>query len=192
MADNILVFIDSGFLSKLSKHFGKGKYINFKIKNLLENLYAKGNFSSEKVFFYTAPPFQSNNPPKEQAKRKEKYDSFRNSLINEGVIFREGRVQRLKINGKFIFKQKGVDTLLTIDLSHIREDYPHINKIILISSDTDFYPIIEDIKKRGIEVILYTYFDKKRGSPFSLSNHLLKSCSKWEKLTKQDFEDNKK
>jgi len=189
MVNKVLVFIDSGFLSKLSKHFGEGQYINFKIKDFIKNICIKGNFSSEKDFFYTAPPFQSNNPTKEQAKRKEKYDSFKNSLIKEGIVFREGRVQRLKVNNKFEYKQKGVDTLLTIDLSHIKEDYPHIDNIVLISSDTDFCPIIEDIKKRGIGVILYTYFDKKRGSPFSLSNHLLKSCSRYVLLTKQDFED---
>jgi uncharacterized LabA/DUF88 family protein len=136
------------------------------------------------------PPFQSNNSTKEEAKRKEKYDLFKHSLIKEGIIFREGRVQRLKTEGEFIFKQKGVDKLLTIDLSHIKEDYPHINKNILVSSDTDFCPVIEDIKKRGIKVILYTYFNKIRGSPFSLSNHLLKSCSKYIKLSKQDFNDN--
>ncbi len=187
MVDNVLVFVDSGFLSKLSKHLGDGKYINFRISDFVKNLCIRGKFFHEKVFFYSAPPFQSNKPTKEEAKRKEKYDSFKSSLIKEGIIFREGRVQRLKIDGNFIFKQKGVDTLLTIDLSHIKEDYSHINKIILISSDTDFCPIIEDIKKRGIEVILYTYFDKKRGSPFSLSNHLLKSCSKYFKITKQDF-----
>ena len=49
--------------------------------------------------------------------------------------------------------------------------------------------VIEDIKKRGIEVILFTYFDRIRNSLFSLSNELLVCCSKFFKLTKQDFDD---
>lgn len=187
MFEKVLFFIDAGFLSKLSKNLGEGKYISFKVKDFVNNICNSNNFIAEKVFYYTAPPYQSNNPSKDQIKRKEKYDSFRNSLIKEGVIFREGRVQRLKTENKFEYKQKGVDTLLTIDLSHVKEDHPKISKIILVSSDTDFCPIIEDIKKRGISVILFTYFDKKRGSPFSLSNHLLKSCSRWIKLRKEDF-----
>ena len=188
MADKVLIFIDAGFLSKLSKHLGEGEYIKFKIKDFVNNLSKKYDFQCEKIFYYTAPPYQSNNPPSSEVKRKEKYDSFRVSLIKEGIVFREGRCQKLKLNGKIEYKQKGVDTLLTIDLSHIKEDFPKIKKIILISSETDFVPVLEDIKKRGIEVVLFSYFDKKRGTPFSLSNHLLNSCSKYIRLTKNDFE----
>ena len=58
----------------------------------------------------------------------------------------------------------------------------------LISSDTDFCPAIKDIKKRwNTEVLLYTYFDRKRKSKFSLSNDLIACCSKYFKLTKEDF-----
>ena len=73
-------------------------------------------------------------------------------------------------------------------MSHIREDCPEIKKIILVSSDTDFCPIINDIKERNkIEVILYSYFDRKRKSKFSVSNDLIKCCSKYVKLVKEDF-----
>src|SRR3989344_818645 len=169
---------------------------NFTIKDFINNLANRHNFNFKTIFYYNAPPYQSNKPDKLQINLKENYDSFKSSLIKDGFIFREGRVQRLKIDGNFLYKQKGVDTLLTIDLSHIKEDYTDIHKIVLISSDTDFVPIIEDIKKRGIEVILLTYFDRKRRSPFSLSNHLLDSCSRYIFLVKEDFlslkESNKK
>ncbi len=191
MNNKVLFFIDLGFLSKLNIHLGEGYYIPFKIKNFVENICLGENFDFEKIFLYTAPPFQSNNPTREQIRRKVKYDSFRSSLIKEGIIFREGRVQRLKVNDGFEYKQKGVDILLALDLSHIKEDYPLIKKIVLISSDTDFCPILEDLNKRGTEIILYTYFDRKRGSPFSLSNHLLKVCSRWIKIKKEDFENAK-
>ena len=70
-----------------------------------------------------------------------------------------------------------------------KKKFPQINKVILISSDSDFAPIIEMIKKEmNIEVILYTYFEKSRKSIFRCSNHLLKSCSKWVKLNERDFE----
>jgi len=187
MSEKVLVFVDAGFLSKLSKHFGNGEYIKFKIINFVNRICSNNDFVAEKIFFYTAPPYQSNNPSKFDIARKEKYDSFKYFLTKENIIFREGRVQRLKIDGKFEYKQKGVDTLLTIDLSHVREDYPKIKKIVLVSSDTDFVPIIEDIKKRGLDIFLFTYFDRKRDSPFSLSNHLLKVCSRYIKLTKEDF-----
>jgi len=187
MDEKVLIFIDAGFLSKVSKHFGNGEYIKFKIKNFVKNLCSENNIVPEKIFYYAAPPYQSNNFNKGESVRKERYDKFKNSLIKEGVIFREGRLQRLKIDGRFVYKQKGVDTLLTIDLSHVREDYPSVKKIILISSDTDFCPIIKDIIGRGLEVLLFTYFDKKRRSSFSLSNHLLQVCSDFVKLKKGDL-----
>jgi len=186
-SEKTLFFIDAGFLSKLSKHFGKGDYVKFKIKDFVKKICSKESVFPKKVFYYTAPPYQSSTPNKREIEKKENYDRFKHSLVKEGVIFREGRIQRLKIDNKFIYKQKGVDTLLTIDLSHIKEDYPLVKKIILVSSDTDFVPVIEDIKNRKIEVILYTYFDRIRGSPFSLSNHLLKSSSRWIKLKEEDL-----
>ena len=107
-------------------------------------------------------------------KRKERYDSFRNSLIKEDVIFREGRIQKLKIDEEFVFKQKGVDTLMTMDLLKIAQS-KEVNKIVLITSDTDFVPIIKDVRKNyKLNVILAYFTDRKRKSPFSLSNHLWK------------------
>ncbi|MBU2052700.1 MAG: NYN domain-containing protein [Nanoarchaeota archaeon] len=187
--DRTIVFIDDGFLSKLSKHFGEGEYLKFHRKKFAEKISEKINLKCEKIFLYTAAPFQSSSPNKKEIKRKEGYDKFKHSLVKEGIEFREGRCQRLKIDSKFEYKQKAVDILLARDLMNIHFSFPEINKIILVSSDTDFVPIIDDLVKKGIEVILLTYFDKKRGSPFSLSNHLFKACSRYIKLTKKDFEE---
>ena len=68
-------------------------------------------------------------------------------LKNKEITVREGRLQRLKIIETFSYKQKGVDTLVTIDLSHIKEDFPNIDKIILVACDTDFCPVVDDIKR---------------------------------------------
>ena len=47
-------------------------------------------------------------------------------------------------------------------MKSLEETIPDIKKIILVSSDTDFCPAIKDIKNRDkVEVILYTYFDRK-------------------------------
>ena len=71
----------------------------------------------------------------------------------------------------------------------IRDNYPNIKKIILIASDSDFVPVIERMKQKGIEIILYTYFDRIRKSRFSTSNHLLNVCTRWVKLNESYFED---
>lgn len=185
-----LVFIDEGFLDKLTRLFGEGKRIKYDKFKFAQRIANKQNFNCKHLFYYTAPPFQSDNPTKEEAVRKKGYDKFIISLSkNKNMTIKEGRCQRILNNkGELEYRQKGVDTLLTIDLGHIKDDFPEINRVILISSDTDFCPAIVDIEKRDkIEVILYTYFDKKRRSKFSLSNELIKCCSSYFKLSQEDF-----
>ena len=52
-----------------------------------------------------------------------------------------------------------------------------IKTIILVACDTDFVPILNKLKEKGIKVILYYYTDKIRKSKFSMSNHLIDACT---------------
>lgn len=188
--DETLVFIDAGFLSKLAKHFGQGKYLKYNIIKLSHLISKKQNLFCKQIFYYTAPPFQSENPNKDEESRKEKYDKFLSSLNkNKGITIREGRCQRLKINGKFEYSQKGVDSLMVMDLMNILFDYPEIKKILILASDSDFVPIINNLKNKGVNIVLHTYYETGRKAIFSTSNYLIKSVNKYVKLTKQDFLD---
>ena len=188
--EETLIFLDAGLLSKLSKYFGKGEYLRYDIINFSKNLAKKENLNCKQIFYYVAPPFQSEPPLKEETKRKENYDQFIKKLLkNKEIVVREGRCQRLKIDGKFIFKQKAVDSLMIMDLMRIPIDSPKIKKIILIASDSDFVPIIEYLRKLNIEIILYTHYSKKRQSNLSRSNELLKVVNKYIEISKKDFED---
>jgi len=60
MANSTLVFVDAGFLSELSKHFGEGKHLKFDYLKFFKFLAEKRKLNLKKVFYYTAPPFQSN------------------------------------------------------------------------------------------------------------------------------------
>ena len=188
--EETLVFIDEGFLDNLIKFFGEGKRIKFDKFEFAKRIAKKQNLLCKHLFYYTAPPFQSPHSSEKENKMREGYDKFILSLSkNKDLTIREGRCQRI-INeiGELEYNQKGVDTLITIDLGHIKDDFSDIKKIILVSSDTDFCPAIKDIKNRDkIEVTLYTYFDRKRKSKFSLSNELIDCCSNYFKLTKEDF-----
>lgn len=190
--DETIVFIDEGFLDKLTKLFGEDKRLKFDKFDFAKNIAEKQNLLCTHLFYYTCPPFQSSNPSEEEIIRKKGYDKFIHSLSkNKKITIREGRVQKIMSGeNKIEYRQKGVDTLLTIDMSHINEDFPKIKKIIVVTSDTDFCPVIKDVKERGgIEVILCTYLDKKRKSKFSLSNELIDCCSRYILLSKKDFDD---
>jgi len=186
--EETIVFIDETFLEKLSKHLGDGKYIKYDKVLFAENLAKVQGLFCKNIFYYTSPPFQSPNPSKIEEKKKDGYDRFVNKLRARGVIVREGRCQRLKIDGEFTFKQKAVDVLLAMDLTNVPLENQNIKKIILISSDSDFVPVIQNLERKGIKTILYTYYEKKRDTPFSRSNHLIKSVYKYALLKKEDFD----
>lgn len=183
-----LIFVDEAFLNKLSKHLGNGRYIRFDKIKLCNIIAKKENLECQKILYYTAPPFQSPNPTKEEELKKEGYDKFVNKLREKGVIVREGRCQRIKVDNKFEYHQKGVDIILTMDLVSVNIEYPNIKSIILISTDSDFVPVIEKLKELGIKIILYTYYERKRDTNFSRSNELIKKASKYVILNKYMFE----
>ncbi|MAH46624.1 hypothetical protein CMI37_12405 [Candidatus Pacearchaeota archaeon] len=184
-----LVFIDEAFLSRLSKHFGQGTYLRFDRFSFSKNLAKRENLNLKGIFMYIAPPFQSEKPSKQEELKKEGYDKFIKKLKQKEIIVREGRCQRiLNEKGEFEYRQKGVDILLAIDLMNVLSKYSDVKRTILIASDSDFVPVIKNLEEKKIKTILYTFYQKKRNTEFSRSNHLIKSVHKYVLLTKQDFE----
>jgi len=57
-----IVFIDAGYLSFISRYFGKDKPLRYKIENFAVNLAKSKGFECKKIYFYTAPPYQSSKP----------------------------------------------------------------------------------------------------------------------------------
>jgi len=189
MTEKVIVIIDAGFLSKLSKYYGSGKYLKYDIIQLSKNISKKQNLHCEKIFYYTSPPFQSERSTAEEKDRYKGYKKFKEKLSKHPLItLREGRCQRLKIDGNFEYKQKGVDALAIIDMMSVPIEYPEVKTIILIANDSDFVPVVEKLKSLGIKIILLTYYSKNRRSSFSKSNELLKSVSEYFELTKEDFD----
>ena len=48
--------------------------------------------------------------------------------------------------------------------------------------------IVDKVEDLGVNVFLCTYYEKKRGSQFSVSHHLIDCCKDVYYLTKDDFE----
>jgi len=185
-----LVFVDDGFFGIVKKHFQKEDKKPKKYLQTFRNICKKENLNLKHLYIYTAPPYQSSIQTSKENFLMSHYQNMTKMLRKKKwITLREGRCQKIINNkGEEEFSQKGVDALIILDMYDIKEKYPEIKKIILIACDSDFVPVIERMKQKGFEIIVYTYFDRKRHSRFSTSNHLLKIASKWIKLTKQNFE----
>jgi uncharacterized LabA/DUF88 family protein len=180
--EDALVLIDEAYLSRISKHFGNGTYIHINYKNFGVQLAKEVGLWCKDVILYTAPPYQSSNPSQDEAERKRKYDTFVFSLRKKGIKVREGRCQKTVDD----FRQKGVDSLIVRDLCLLPDGIRHI---ILVSADTDFVPIIEELKNKGVKTTVFYYSDFKRKSELAmLSNHLLKVSYHHQMLSKNHFD----
>ncbi len=97
-------------------------------------------------------------------------------------MVKEGRCQKIDN----VFNQKGVDTLITMDLLEATH-HQEVKNIILIACDTDFVPILNKVREEGIYVILYYFQDFNRKSRLFMSNYILTACDKKVLLDKEDF-----
>lgn len=183
----VAVFIDNAYLLRLKNYFFKRKF-KYSLNDFILEIAKANNLFVEKIFIYDAPPFQGEIPTEWERKKREDYDKFAASFKEQGIILREGRTQRLKIGGEFVYRQKGVDMLIGIDAVSVKNDFPNIQGVVLLTGDSDFVPLVDKLKKLNISVFLWTYFERTRGSPFSRSNFLIKSASKYFKLTPDCFE----
>lgn len=187
--EDTLVFVDDGFFGLVKKHLQIKSGRNLNYLQTFRNICKNEELNLKHLFVYLCPPYQSSKPSKDETLRMSKYQNMINMLQNKKwITLREGRCQRiLNKKGEFEYCQKGTDALIILDMYDFREKYLDIRKIILIASDSDFVPVIKRMKEKGIEIILYTYFDRKRYSRFSTSNQLLKIASKWVKLNEDYF-----
>src|SRR3989338_10163563 len=189
--EDTLMFVDDGFFGLLKRHLQKKTGKDKKYLQTFRNICKKESLNLKHLFIYSAPPYQSPNPTRQENFLLSRYNNMMKMLKKKKwITVGEGRCQRiLNEKGEFDYYQKGVDALIILDMYDIKETYPNIKKIILIASDSDFVPVIERMKSKGIKIILYTYFDRSRKSRFSTSNELLNVASRWVKFDENYFED---
>lgn len=74
-------------------------------------------------------------------------------MINQKFEFEmAGHVRGQKIGNKIIFREKGVDVKIAVDLVSLAGD-KKIKTAILCSSDSDLQPAVEEVRGRNVEII---------------------------------------
>jgi uncharacterized LabA/DUF88 family protein len=110
------------------------------------------------IYYYNVPPPRTHKP--EQVAAQNRY--YARIDATGGVIFRMGHLQERRVGGMSTFEEKGVDVTLTVDmLSGAYQDL--YDTAILVSSDGDFAPLVEEVRRRGKRVE-YVYFPRTQRS----------------------------
>lgn len=119
-----------------------------------------------RIYYYNVPPPHTHRPEQKAAQRA----YYARIEAAGGVIFRLGHLQERRVKGKSIFEEKGVDVNLAVDmLSGAYQD--RYDTAILVSSDGDFAPVVNEVKRRGKRVE-YVYFPRS-----AKSRALQQACS---------------
>ena len=155
----VILFIDGeNFINKIEevlRNQGIDKYkidlASIDVSKLLKEA-LKGLNISRKIFY--AAKLHSH---PETRKKSEELISFqrklRNNLIKYGYEFIiAGNVRAQKVGEKLVFREKGVDVRIAVDLVSLACD-GELKTAILCSSDSDLQPAVKELKQRGVEVI---------------------------------------
>jgi len=159
-----IVLIDGeNFLHKLKEEFGannkrdiRKELVNIKLSHLLNSKISILKETEQAEIRYYSAKLSVYKPQKEMSNRLiEAQRKLKRNLENQGIKFiitGHVRPQNVLQEGKVIFKEKGVDVKIAVDMISLACD-KLAEKIILCSSDSDLQPAVKESRKRGIEVV---------------------------------------
>lgn len=165
------VFIDGGFLLKVLGDMG---YPQIDYAKFSDNLCATNQ--RLRTYYYDCLPFRSEPPTIEEQDRYSKKQSFLNKLellprfeIKLGRLAKRGKDSR----GRDLFQQKKVDILFSVDV--VRMSWAKlVDRVILVTGDSDFVPAVNAAKDVGVLVELYCYKSPHLHGPIT-HNELIKA-----------------
>ena len=65
-----ILLIDAGYLSHISKYFGEGEPLKYRLENFAINVCKDLKLSCKEIYFYVAPPFKAQNQLKKRINEK--------------------------------------------------------------------------------------------------------------------------
>jgi uncharacterized LabA/DUF88 family protein len=155
MSDRCAIFIDGGYLEKLTKNEFNSARIDF--SRFASRIAQNQSGEILRIYYYHCLPYQHNPPLPDEKTRFSKRQNFYSTLerlprfqVRLGKLEYRGE----KKDGSPIFEQKRVDMLIGIDmvlLSATRQ----IETAILVAGDSDYIPAIEIIKQHGVLAVLW-------------------------------------
>ena len=181
--DQTILFIDGeNFIHKIEdvlKKYPKGRKVD--IASLDFNKIFKNPLQEYKItrkIFYVAKLHFHPETKEKSEKLLKTQRKLKNTLFNqqfEFLIAGNVRGQKITIDGKtkVIFREKGVDVKIAVDLVALSADGV-IKTAILCSSDSDLQPAVQEARKRGVEVVYLGFeFQPNKGLMYTTNNTVL-------------------
>ena len=156
---NTTLFIDGeNFLHKIEEvlkketvKFNKDEIADINLKKLFESPLKSVRVISK--LFYVARLHLNPDTKKKSEELIKLQRKLRNNLVRLGYEFIiAGNVRAQKVGIKTIFREKGVDVKIAVDMVSMACD-KKLDTAILCSSDSDLQPAITELKKRNVEVV---------------------------------------
>ena len=142
---------------------------------------------TRKIFYVAKLHFHPETKEKSEKLLKSQR-KLKNTLLKqkfEFLIAGNVRGQKITIDGKtkIIFREKGVDVKIAVDLVSLAADKV-IKTAILCSSDSDLQPAVQEVRQRGIEVVYLGFgFQPNKGLTYTTNktvlfrdSEILKAC----------------
>lgn len=178
------LFIDGeNFIAKIEKVIesegissNKVDITKIRIKELIKQVFK--NLIIDESRFYSAKLRVHPDTKEKSLYLISKQRALKTTLEKEGfefVIAGNVRGQYVNVDGKtkLVFKEKGVDVRLAVDMVSMSCD-GELQTAIVCSSDSDLQPAITELKKRGVEVIYLGFsMNPNKGLTFSTDKTIL-------------------
>jgi uncharacterized LabA/DUF88 family protein len=149
---------------------------NVKVSPLIDKVLA--DIKVDKKIFYSAKLHSHPDFLKKSMEIIERQRTLKNYLEENGYEFIiSGNVRPFDVGAdgrkKVIFKEKGVDVKIAVDMVANTCDRK-VSTVILCSSDSDLQPAVKEVRGRGIEVI-YLGFEQRpnKGLTFTTNRTIL-------------------
>lgn len=110
-------------------------------------------FEISRKIFYTARLHVHPDTKGKSQKLIKSQRKLRNQLVKRDYEFIiAGNVRAQRVDNKVVFREKGVDVKIAVDLVSLACD-KKLDSAILCSSDSDLQPAIKELRERGVEVV---------------------------------------
>lgn len=170
------VFIDGAYVQWVTAHLFD--YVRVDYQKFVQAVLPEGS-RLVRAYYYDSLPYVSEPPEEEELERLARKERWLHAIeLQPQMEIRLGRVARRE-DGTVV--QKRVDVLLAMDM--VRVAYKRIaDVVVLVAGDSDYIPLVEEVKGEGLLVDLVYHEDSVHGD-------LLRACDRRTAITRSLMED---